>query len=157
MSQLPNVYSRETAKFGALAAEWWDLNGPMHTLHSVNPLRTGFIASRCELQGRRVIDIGCGGGVLAESLARLGARVTGVDLSEKLLGIARSHARQEGLEIDYHFTSAERLAEVSPAAFDIVTCMEVLEHVPRPHALVCTCASLLKAGGHAFYATIDRS
>ncbi len=157
MSLSVNVDPRETEKFNALAASWWDPKGPMHTLHTVNPLRTGFIAQSCELQGKTVIDIGCGGGVLAESLTRLGARVTGIDLSKDLLGIAATHAREQGLEIDYRYVSAEQLAEDRPGTFDIVTCMEVLEHVPRPDELVEACARLLKPGGHAFFATIDRT
>jgi 2-polyprenyl-6-hydroxyphenyl methylase/3-demethylubiquinone-9 3-methyltransferase len=152
-----NVHLRETDKFGALAATWWDPKGPMRTLHAVNPLRTDFIARSCEVRDRRVIDIGCGGGVLAESLARLGARVTGVDLSQDLLGLARRHARDEGLTIDYRYMSAEQLAEEESGTFDIATCLEVLEHVPRPEELVMACARLLKPGGHAFFATIDRS
>ena len=152
-----NVDARETDKFSALAASWWDPKGSMHTLHEVNPLRTEWIAGSCELRGRSVLDIGCGGGVLAESLTRLGARVSGVDMSQELLGIARLHAREQGLDIDYRYISAEQLAAEQPAAFDIVTCLEVLEHVPRADKLVATSAHLLKEGGHAFYATIDRS
>lgn len=157
MQPLTNVDERETEKFGALAATWWDPRGPMHTLHSVNPLRTDYIARSCELRDRAVIDIGCGAGVLAESLTRLGARVTGVDLSQKLLGIARTHAAGEGLTIEYRYISAERLAEERPGTFDVVTCLEVLEHVPRADDLVATSARLLKPGGHAFFATIDRN
>jgi 2-polyprenyl-6-hydroxyphenyl methylase/3-demethylubiquinone-9 3-methyltransferase len=153
----PNVDARQTAKFSALATRWWDPDGPMHTLHAVNPLRTGYISRSCELRERAVIDIGCGGGVLAESLTRLGARVTGVDLSDNLLGIARTHAAGQGLSIDYRYISAEQLADEQPAAFDIVTCLEVLEHVPRPDELVRTSSRLLKPGGHAFFATIDRN
>ena len=129
----------------------------MHTLHDVNPLRTAWIAEGCELRGRRVIDIGCGGGVLAESLTRLGASVIGVDLSQDLLGLARRHAQDSGLAIDYRYVSAEKLSEQEPATFDVVTCLEVLEHVPRPEELVAASARLLKSGGHAFYATIDRT
>ena len=157
MSADVNVDTRETDKYGALAAVWWDPRGPMHTLHAVNPLRTGFIAQSCELRDRKVIDVGCGAGVIAESLARLGARVTGIDLSPKVLGIARTHAAQEGLAIEYRDISAEQLAEEQPGTFDIATCLEVLEHVPRPDELVATCARLLKPGGHAFFATIDRN
>ena len=152
-----NVDLRETQKFSALAASWWDPKGPMRTLHAVNPLRTGYIAEQCVVRGRTVVDIGCGGGVLAESLTRLGAGVRGLDLSEDLLGLARAHARAEGLAIDYRYISAEELAEQQPAAFDIVTCMEVLEHVPRPDDLIMASARLLRPGGHAFFATIDRS
>ena len=152
-----NVDTRETEKFSALAARWWDPLGPMHTLHAVNPLRTAYIARSCELRDKKVIDIGCGGGVLAESLTHLGARVTGVDLSDQVLGIARTHAVKQGLKIDYRFISAEKLAEEQPGAFDVVTCLEVLEHVPRPQELVRTSSQLLRSGGHAFFATIDRS
>ena len=152
-----NVDTRETKKFSALAASWWDPNGPMHTLHTVNPLRTGFITQSCDVFERRVLDIGCGGGVLAESLAQLGAKVTGIDLSQDLLGIAEVHAREQSLAIDYRYISAEQLVEQQPEMFDIVTCMEVLEHVPRPEELVVACSRLLKPGGHAFFATIDRN
>lgn len=152
-----NVDARETEKFSALAASWWDLNGPMHTLHVVNPLRMDFIARSCELRDQKVLDIGCGGGVLAESMTRLGARVTGIDLSQDLLRIAQMHALEQNLAIEYRYISAEQLAEEQPGTFDVVTCMEVLEHVPRPDELVGACARLLKPGGHAFYATIDRS
>ena len=152
-----NVDTRETNKFNALAASWWDPKGPMHTLHTVNPLRMGYIADTCTVAGRSVLDIGCGGGVLAESLKRLGAQVTGIDLSQDLLKIAKIHARAQGLDIDYRYVSAERLADERPGAFDIVTCMEVLEHVPRPGELVAASARLLKGGGHAYFATIDRN
>jgi 2-polyprenyl-6-hydroxyphenyl methylase / 3-demethylubiquinone-9 3-methyltransferase len=152
-----NVDIRETDKFSALAATWWDPKGPMHTLHTVNPLRTGFIAESCPLNGQRVLDIGCGGGVLAESLTRLGARVTGIDLSQDLLGIAATHAHDQNLPIEYRYISAEQLSAEEPGTFDVVTCMEVLEHVPRPDELVAACARALKPGGHAFFATIDRT
>ncbi|HTP00216.1 MAG TPA: bifunctional 2-polyprenyl-6-hydroxyphenol methylase/3-demethylubiquinol 3-O-methyltransferase UbiG [Anaerolineales bacterium] len=157
MHSSTNVDPRETDKFSALAATWWDPKGPMHTLHAVNPLRTGYIAETCKLDGQRVLDIGCGGGVLAESLARLGAHVTGIDLSQELLGIAGAHARSQGLPIEYCYISAEQLAVEKPGSHDIVTCMEVLEHVPHPDQLVDACARLLRPGGHAYFATIDRT
>lgn len=157
MQPAVNVDRRETDKFSAVAAVWWDPKGPMHTLHTINPLRTGFIVESCDVSGRTVLDIGCGGGVLAEALAKRGARVIGIDLSQDLLGIARAHASGQGLPIEYRYISAEQLAEQEPGAFDIVTCMEVLEHVPRPDELVMACSRLLKPGGHAFFATIDRT
>jgi len=152
-----NVDVRETNKFDALADSWWDPHGPMRTLHAVNPLRTGFISARCTLLDRQIVDIGCGGGVLSESLTRLGAHVTAIDLASDLLEIAGAHAAAQGLRIDYRRVSAEQLALTNPRSFDVVTCMEVLEHVPRPRELVATCSDLLKVGGQAFFATIDRS
>ncbi len=157
MARSANVDGAEIERYSARAAEWWDPNGIMHTLHAVNPLRTSFIAQSCQLHGRRVLDIGCGGGVLAEALARMGAKVVGIDLSPDLLGIAAAHAHAGGLTIEYCEISAEQLAGQQPGTFDIVTCMELLEHVPRPEELVDACSLLLKPGGHAFFATIDRS
>ncbi len=152
-----NVDARETDKFARLSAEWWDPKGAMHSLHAINPLRTRFIASAVELRGMDVLDVGCGGGLLAESLARAGARVTGIDLAEDLVELARRHGQAEGLAIDYRLSSVEQLAEQQPESFDVVTCMEVLEHIPEPAKAVTACARALRGGGHAFFATLDRS
>jgi 2-polyprenyl-6-hydroxyphenyl methylase/3-demethylubiquinone-9 3-methyltransferase len=152
-----NVDPRETEKFGRLSAEWWDPGGAMHSLHDMNPLRTRFIAQNAELPGRRVLDVGCGGGILSEALARLGARVTGIDLSRPLIEVAQAHARQHGLDIDYRCMSVEQLAAEAPSTFDIVVCMEMLEHVPGPAAIVSACSQLIRPGGHAFFSTVNRN
>ncbi len=157
MPEPMNLDPKETAKFGRLGAYWWDPRGPMHSLHSINPLRTKYIAENADVSGRSVLDIGCGGGLLTESLARLGAQVTGIDLSPDLLELARRHAAGQGLQITYREMSAEQLASQQPASFDVVTCMEVLEHIPDPQQVVRACSQLLKPGGHAFYATLDRT
>ncbi len=157
MAEPNNVDPRETEKFGRISALWWDPKGPMHSLHDINPLRTRFIAEGAPVADRQVLDIGCGGGLLCESLAKLGAHVTGIDLSDELIQVAKAHAKQQGLGIDYQHVSAERLAEERPSSFDVVTCMEVLEHIPNPGAVVAACARLLKPGGHVFFSTINRS
>ena len=157
MPQPSNVDPREIDKFNQLGSLWWDPRGPMHSLHTVNPLRAAFIASIGDLQDGELLDVGCGAGILTEALAKLGARVTAIDLSEDVLELARRHASAQGLKIDYRFISAEQLAEQQPATFDIVTCMEVLEHIPEPRRVVAACSQLLKPGGHAFFSTIDRS
>ena len=152
-----NVDPRETEKFGRVSALWWDPKGPMHSLHDINPLRTRYISEGTPVTEQRVLDIGCGGGLLSESLAALGAQVTGIDLSEELIEVARMHASRAGLKIDYRHISAEQLADEAPASFDVVTCMEVLEHIPDPEAVVAACARLLKQGGHVFFSTINRN
>src|SRR5512138_224603 len=140
MQPEPNVDRRETDKFNAFAAEWWDPKGPMHSLHAVNPLRLTFIHDRVNPSGKAVVDVGCGGGLLTEALAGEGARVTGLDLSADLVKMARRHAAQQGLHIDYRVQSAEQLSVDASAGFDIVTCMEVLEHIPTPADTVAACA-----------------
>ena len=157
MSEPNNVDPRETEKFGHLSRYWWDPNGPMRSLHEVNPLRTRFIMENVTLKGRMVLDIGCGGGLLSEALAKLGARVTGIDLSDALIEVAREHASQHNLVVGYHRISVGQLAAEMPAAFDAITCMEVLEHIPDPQAVIEACSRLLKPGGDAFFSTINRS
>jgi len=152
-----NVDPAEIAKFEALASRWWDPNGEFRPLHQINPLRLGFIDRIAGLAGKRVIDIGCGGGILAESMAAQGAEVTGIDLGEAPLSVARLHLLESGQKVDYHCISAEAIAQQQPQGFDIVTCMEMLEHVPDPASTVSACMRLLKPGGHAFFSTINRN
>jgi len=149
----------ELAKFSALAHHWWDPDSTMFSaLHKVNPLRLAWVeAAAGGLDGKRVVDVGCGGGVLAESMAARGARVTGIDLSAKPLRVAQLHALESGLAVDYREVSAEALAAESPGAFDIVTCMEMLEHVPDPESIVRACGLLAKPGGWLFFSTINRN
>ncbi len=156
MSTAANVHEHEIEKFGALADRWWDPRGEFKTLHAVNPLRLQFIRSHAGLSGKRVIDVGCGGGILSEGLAQAGADVTGIDLGGELLAVAREHAREGGLSIDYQQVSVEELAERQPASFDHVTCMEMLEHVPDPASVVRACARLVKPGGRLFFSTLNR-
>lgn len=157
-----NVDHAEVAKFDAAAARWWDAQGPFRTLHEINPLRLDYIDRLAGLAGKSVIDVGCGGGILSEAMARRGARVTGIDLAESSLAVARMHMLEIGsdpfeLEIDYRAISAEALADEAPGSADIVTCMELLEHVPDPAALVAACARLVRPGGHVFLSTINRN
>lgn len=152
-----NVDPRESGKFDALAARWWDPEGDFRTLHDINPPRVEFLAERVELDGRRVLDVGCGGGVLSEALAELGASVTGIDAAERALEVARLHGLESGLDIDYRHVTAESLAADEPASFDVVCCLEVLEHVPDPASTVRACAELCRPGGTLLLSTINRS
>ena len=153
-----NADPQELAKFGDLAHTWWDPDGEFRPLHQINPLRLDWIDGLARLGGQRVVDIGCGGGILAESMARRGATVLGVDLSTKPLKVAQLHALEAGVEgLTYREIAAEQLALESPAAFDIVTCMEMLEHVPDPASVVKACATLVRPGGWVFFSTINRS
>lgn len=152
-----NVDPREAGHFDALAARWWDPEGEMRTLHEINGPRVQYIAERSELTDRDVVDIGCGGGILSEALADAGARVTGVDAAARALEVARMHAVEAGLEIEYRHGGAEALAEDMSESFDVVCCLELLEHVPDPARTVEACARLCRPGGELFFSTINRS
>ena len=153
-----NVDPAEIAKFSELAHRWWDPDSEFKPLHDINPLRLDWIdRSSGGLAGKAVVDVGCGGGILAESLAAKGAQVTGIDLAEKALKVARLHLYESGLKVDYRLIAAEALAAESPAAFDVVTCMEMLEHVPEPASVVAACAGLAKSGGWVFFSTLNRN
>lgn len=152
-----NVDSAEIGKFSDLAHSWWDMDGPFKPLHQINPLRLAFIESHTSLTGARVLDVGCGGGILSEAMARAGAHVTGIDLAEKSLTVARLHALEHEVEIEYRYQPVEELADDEPGSFDVVTCMEMLEHVPSPDRVIAACARLLKPGGTVFFSTINRT
>ena len=156
MTATENVHPHEIHKFGSQAERWWDPNGEFKTLHDVNPLRLQFIQQYADLQGKRVVDVGCGGGILTEGLAKAGADALGVDLSEDLLDIADLHGLETGVNASYRKISAEQLAEEQPAGFDHVTCMEMLEHVPDPASIIAACATLVKPGGMVFFSTLNR-
>jgi ubiquinone biosynthesis O-methyltransferase len=151
------VDPEEIRKFEALAEEWWDPTGRFHPLHRIQPLRIEYIAGRMDLQGRAILDVGCGGGLLAEALALRGARVTGIDRSPKALAVARMHAQKSGVEVSYHESDAQTWAERHSASYDAVTCMEVLEHVPDVEGTIRACAEMLKPGGILFFATLNRT
>ena len=152
-----NVDPAELAKFSDLAHRWWDPQGEFRPLHDINPLRLEWIDERAALAGKRVLDVGCGGGILAEAMAARGARVTGIDLSEKSLRVAELHRLESGADVTYEPTLAEAFAEAHPGEFDVVTCMELLEHVPEPSSVVAACARLARPGGQVFFSTINRN
>lgn len=153
----PNADPAELDRFNALATQWWNPRGPMAPLHAITPLRMDYVQQRRPIRGLRVADIGCGGGLMAEAMTRAGAQVTAIDLSADLLGAAKLHAEDAGLDIDYQETSAETLADTHPGEFDLVTCFEMLEHVPDPAAIVQACSQLLRPDGEALFSTINRS
>ena len=152
-----NADPQELKKFSDLAHRWWDTSSEFRPLHQINPLRLEWIHARAPMAGKDVLDVGCGGGILTEAMARKGARVTGIDLSEKALKVADLHSLESGVQVRYESISAEDMAAREPAAFDVVTCMEMLEHVPDPAAIVRACASLVKPGGHVFFSTLNRN
>lgn len=152
-----NVDQQEIAKFEELASRWWDPHGEFKPLHEINPLRLEYIDRRVGLKGKRVVDVGCGGGILSESMAQRGAEVTGIDMGEAPLSVARLHQHESGVEVDYQQITAEALAEQQPEQFDVVTCLEMLEHVPDPASIIQACAKLVKPGGHVFLSTINRN
>ena len=157
MNQQINADPSELDKFGELAHRWWDPNSEFKPLHDINPLRLDWIDQAVGLAGIKVLDVGCGGGILSESMAAKGARVTGIDLSERPLGVARLHLLESGQNVDYRNIATETLAEEMPGAFDVVTCLEMLEHVPDPESTVRACAALVKPGGEVFFSTINRN
>lgn len=153
-----NVDQQEVDKFEALAARWWDPDSEFKPLHEINPLRLDYIERRCGgLAGKQVLDIGCGGGILSESMAQRGASVTGIDMGDTPLQVAKLHRHESGVEVDYQKITAEELAQTHAEKFDVVTCMEMLEHVPDPASVINACAQLIKADGHVFLSTINRN
>lgn len=157
MTQTLNADPAELEKFSALAHHWWDPESEFRPLHEINPLRLDWIDRQAGLAGKRVVDIGCGGGILAESMAARGAQVTGIDMAEKPLKVAKLHLLESGLKVDYRLTTAEELAAAEPGAFDVVTCMEMLEHVPDPASTIAACSRLVKPGGWVFLSTLNRN
>lgn len=152
-----NVDQAELQKFSELAHRWWDPESEFRPLHEINPLRLDYIDGIAAIAGKTVLDVGCGGGILAEAMAARGARVTGIDLADKPLQVAQLHLLESKLEVTYHRIAVEDMARQAPHSFDVVTCMEMLEHVPDPASVVGACAALLKPGGHAFFATLNRN
>jgi 2-polyprenyl-6-hydroxyphenyl methylase/3-demethylubiquinone-9 3-methyltransferase len=152
-----NIDSAEIAKFDALAARWWDPDGDFRPLHEINPLRLDYIRQRATLSGRRVIDIGCGGGILTEAMAAKGADVVGIDMADGPLAVARLHQIESGTEAEYRRTTAEEIADELPASFNVVTCLEMLEHVPSPAGVIEACSRLVLPGGDVFFSTINRN
>ena len=157
MKSYQNIDHNEIAKFEALATRWWDPESEFRTLHQINPLRLDFINERAPLEGKKVLDVGCGGGILSESMATRGARVTGIDMGEKPLSVAKLHLKESGLEVDYRQTTTEALAIEEPESFDIITCMEMVEHVPDPASVINACSRLVRPGGELFFSTINRT
>ncbi|EIJ34020.1 bifunctional 2-polyprenyl-6-hydroxyphenol methylase/3-demethylubiquinol 3-O-methyltransferase UbiG [Thiothrix nivea] len=156
-STTANVDPNEIRKFEELAWRWWDRDSEFKPLHDINPLRLNYIDDRVRLQGKQVIDVGCGGGILAESMARRGAQVTGIDMGETPLSVAKLHALESRVEVNYRQISAEAMAEEAPCQFDAVTCMEMLEHVPDPASVIAACARMVKPGGDVFFSSINRN
>ena len=157
MDSSENFDPDELAKFEELAYRWWDRDSEFKPLHDINPLRLNFIDERVQLAGKKVLDVGCGGGILSESMAQKGATVKGIDLGKAPLSVAQLHAKESGLNISYEMIAAETLAEKEPQHYDVVTCLEMLEHVPSPESIVNACSQLVKPGGHVFFSTINRN
>ena len=157
MSTDLNVDPQEIAKFEALASRWWDRSGEFKPLHEINPLRANYIDQHSPVAGQRLVDVGCGGGILAEAMAQRGAQVTGIDMGEAPLSVAKLHKLESGVEVDYHQCTAEQLAEREPGSFDVVCCLEMLEHVPDPAAAISACGALAKPGGSLYFSTINRN
>ena len=156
MTLKDNVHLHEINKFGSMAERWWDTQGEFKTLHDINPLRIGFIQGFIDISDKRIVDVGCGGGILTEGLAAQGADALGIDLSEELIDVAELHGLESGVNTHYKKISAEALAQEQPESFDHVTCMEMLEHVPDPGSIITACATLVKPGGMVFFSTLNR-
>ncbi len=154
---MSNADQLELDKFSALAHKWWDTNSEFKPLHEINPLRLDYIDDHAHISGKTVLDVGCGGGILSESMSNRGAQVTGIDLAEKSLKVAKLHLLETGAQVDYQCIAVETLAEQQPASFDVVTCMEMLEHVPDPASIIRACATLVKPGGWVFFSTLNRN
>src|SRR5512135_2545935 len=154
---MTNVDPIELEKFSQLAHKWWDPHSEFKPLHDINPLRLGYIDRIAAISGKTVLDVGCGGGILAESMAGLGATVTGIDLADKSLQVAKLHLLESGKQVEYRKVAVEELAAERPASFDVVTCMEMLEHVPDPAAVIAACAKLVKPNGRVFFSTLNRN
>lgn len=153
----PNIDAAEIARFEAMASIWWDRQGDLKALHDINGLRLNYINQRASLAGKAVLDVGCGGGILSEAMASMGAVVTGIDMGDGALGVARQHASESGLQVDYFQASAEQFARTHADRFDVVTCLELLEHVPDPASVVAACKTLVRPGGEVFFATLNRN
>ncbi len=154
---MSNVDQAEVAKFEALASRWWDKHSEFKPLHDINPLRSNYIDERSPVAGKKVLDVGCGGGILSEALAQRGADVSGIDMGEAPLEVAKLHSLESGVSINYRQITAEELAEQEPEQYDVVTCLEMLEHVPDPSSVIKACAQLCKPGGHVYFSTINRN
>ena len=152
-----NYDAQELAKFAKLAGHWWDTAGELKTLHQINPLRLSYISQKVNLQGKKVIDIGCGGGILSESLALQGAAVTGIDMNQTVIEVAKLHQLESGTKVEYLHTTAEAIALERPNEYDVITCLEMLEHVPDPFSVIQACAKLAKPGAHLIFSTINRN
>lgn len=153
----PNIDQAEIARFNALASRWWDPDGEFKPLHQMNPVRAEFIEAKSAVAGKNFLDVGCGGGILTENMAQRGARVTGIDMGEAPLSVARLHAQESGVSVDYRQITAEDLAREQPGNYDIVSCLEMLEHVPEPQSVVNACASLARPGADLYFSTINRN
>ena len=152
-----NIDNQEIARYAASASHWWDRNGELRALHDINPLRVQYVLSKAGIKDKPLLDVGCGGGIVSEALAAAGARVTGIDMAVPALNVARMHARENSLEIDYREDTAENFVRTHAGRFDVVTCMELVEHVPEPASVIKACADLVKPGGHLFFTTVNRT
>ncbi|CCQ11906.1 3-demethylubiquinol 3-O-methyltransferase [Pseudoalteromonas luteoviolacea B = ATCC 29581] len=158
MTEHQNVDSTEIAKFEAIAERWWDRDGEFKPLHDINPLRLDFIQDKCAgIFGKKVVDVGCGGGILTESMAKLGAHATGIDMGQEPLNVAKLHALEAGVDVSYQKIPVEEFAQANPEQFDVITCMEMLEHVPDPQSIINAVATLVKPGGHVFFSTLNKT